>query len=85
MAIHGYDLKTCDCEDFPCCGHNDVDPNWEPDPYDEPINFGGWSDDDVTMCSQCDGDAAVTEGGEPLCADCLSDLRRELRAEGVDA
>lgn len=32
--IYGYSYKTCECEDFPCCGHNDVDPNWEPDPYD---------------------------------------------------
>ena len=30
----GYAYKTCECEDFPCCGHNDVDPGWEPDPVD---------------------------------------------------
>jgi hypothetical protein len=30
----GFAYKTCQCEDFPCCGHNDVDPNWEPDESD---------------------------------------------------
>lgn len=31
----GFAYKVCDCEDAPCCGHNDVDPGWSPDPYDE--------------------------------------------------
>ena len=34
MIGGGFAYKTCECEDFPCCGHNDVDPSWEPDPYD---------------------------------------------------
>jgi hypothetical protein len=64
----GYAHKTCDCEDYPCCGHNDVDPNWAPDPYDEYDEY----DDAVTMCSMCDGDAAVPRGDDPpLCSDCL--------------
>jgi len=40
----GFAHKTCDCEDWPCCGHNDVDPNWEPDPYDVEADF--YEDDD---------------------------------------
>lgn len=35
MIAPGYSYRTCQCEDFPCCGCNDVDPNWEPDPYEE--------------------------------------------------
>lgn len=42
----GFAYKTCQCEDFPCCGHNDVDPNWEPDPYDAYDEDDRYFDDD---------------------------------------
>lgn len=34
--MYGYAHRpsTCDHEDFPCCGCNDEDPSWEPDPSD---------------------------------------------------
>lgn len=35
MIGGGFAHKVCSCEDFPCCGHNDVDPNWQPDPIDQ--------------------------------------------------
>jgi len=40
-----YAYKTCKCEDFPCCGHDDVDPYWEPDPY------SGTDDDYGIVCN----------------------------------
>ena len=40
MIGGGFAYKTCSCEDFPCCGHNDVDPNWQPDPYDDDYFYG---------------------------------------------
>jgi hypothetical protein len=70
MTIYGYAYKTCNCEDFPCCGHNDVDPHWQPDPYDD---YEQDHDDSLSMCSLCDGDAAVVENGEPLCTECLAE------------
>jgi hypothetical protein len=72
VTIYGYAYKTCQCEDFPCCGHNDVDPNWQPDPYDDHDDFDYHGEPDVTMCSLCDGDAAATHDGEPLCSDCIT-------------
>lgn len=34
MYGYSYRPSSCTCEDFPCCGCNDVDPDWQPDPYD---------------------------------------------------
>lgn len=62
MIGPGFAYKTCDCEDFPCCGHNDVDPDWEPDPYDAEAEFyedgplATWKHDpgrDGTACVSC--------------------------------
>jgi hypothetical protein len=39
MTFYGVPYRTCECEDFPCCGHNDVDPNWEPDISDTEADF----------------------------------------------
>lgn len=46
MIGPGFAYKTCDCEDFPCCGHNDVDPYWEPDPEDFYDEEDEWYEDE---------------------------------------
>jgi hypothetical protein len=74
LAIYGYDYKTCQCEDFPCCGHNDVDPNWQPDPYDSYDDFDYHGEPDVA-CMHCGDEATVELDGEQLCEPCADENR----------
>lgn len=83
--MYGYSYRTCQCEDFPCCGHNDVDPNWEPDPYDA-YDEGDYDEGEEPdpSCVLCDGRGVEVYDGELLCAPCLA-LAAPRRSKWVHA
>ena len=66
--------KTCNCPDWPCCGHGDSEPSGDDfmqslDP-EERFYAGNY----LTKCTQCGEMVSETHGKEKLCWLCYSAL-----------